>query len=177
MSKSKVYNFIRWLTPIVACAAVGAFLFGIVFGLVQVPSGSMENTIPENSISIILRKPFWNGMPECGDIIVFKPSVTNTVDENSGNKSLLIKRVVGLPGDTVVIRNGITYINGERYDEPWLKEQPEDLDFGPFIVGANEVFVMGDNRNHSVDSRYWISPMVGFENFVGILIHTFNKLG
>lgn len=173
MSKSKVYNFIRWLTPIMACAAVGAFLFGIVFGLVQVPSGSMENTIPENSISIILRKPFWNGMPERGDIIVFKPSATNTVDENGSNKSLLIKRVVGLPGDTVDIRNGITYINGERYDEPWLKEQPEDLDFGPFIVGANEVFVMGDNRNHSVDSRYWISPMVGSENFVGILIHTF----
>ena len=75
--------------------------------------------------------------------------------------------------DTVDIRNGITYINGERYDEPWLKEQPKDLDFGPFIVGENEVFVMGDNRNHSVDSRYWISPMVGFENFVGILIQTF----
>ena len=127
MSKSKVYNFIRWLTPIVACAAVGAFLFGIVFGLVQVPSGSMKDTIPENSISIILRKPFWNGMPERGDIIVFKPSATNTVDENGSNKSLLIKRVVGLPGDTVDIRNGITYINGERYDEPWLKEQPRAI--------------------------------------------------
>lgn len=173
MIKEKALRFVKWVTPIVACATVGAFLFGVVFGLVQVPSSSMENTIPANSRSIILRKPFWDGKIERGDIIVFEPSAYNYAKEfEQLKKVLLIKRVVGIPGDTVEIRQGKTYVNNNLYNEPWLKEEPEKLDFGPFIVGENEVFVMGDNRNNSVDSRYWIDPMVPMKKFVGIYMVT-----
>lgn len=61
------------------------------------------------------------------------------------------KRIVGEPGDVIEIRDGQTYINGEVYEETWLNEDPDDLDFGPFEVPEEKYFCMGDNRNKSTD--------------------------
>lgn len=72
----------------------------------------------------------------------------------------LVKRVIGLPGDTVEYREDRLYINGEYVEEPFIAESPHrvpntefTLDFGPYVVGENEYFLLGDNRNHSSDSR------------------------
>lgn len=71
-----------------------------------------------------------------------------------------------MPGDTLEIKHGQTYINGEIYDEPYLRETPEDLDFGPFQIPSGCYFMMGDNRNNSYDSRYWDEHFVPRENIL-----------
>ncbi len=91
--------------------------------------------------------PFQQDGPQRGDIIVFNfpldPDRT------------FIKRVIGLPGEQVSIIRGVTHINGQRLNEPYLNSrlQRETLEFG--TLGPNEYFVMGDNRPHSNDSRHW----------------------
>ena len=85
--------------------------------------------------------------PERGDIVLFKRDIPDS--------KVYAKRIVGLPGDTIEIKHGVTYINGEALEEKYLRETPDDEDFGPFNVPEDSYFMMGDNRNNSYDSRYW----------------------
>ena len=87
------------------------------------------------------------------------------------DRPTLVKRIVGLAGDTVEIKDGTTYVNGQEYQEPWLAETPEKLNFGPYQVEDGKIFVLGDNRNHSVDSRYWIDPYVDVSSVVGKIVY------
>ena len=84
--------------------------------------------------------------PQRGEIIVFHFPKDPTRD--------FVKRVVALPGETVSIRHGVVFINGERLDEPYLQERDED-DMAPILVPPDSYFVMGDNRKGSSDSRHW----------------------
>lgn len=118
-----------------------------------IPSGSMEPTLPVGGVMICLRTDYWFDRPKQGEIIVF---TRNAEDD----KTAYTKRVVGAPGDIVQIRSGVTYVNAKKYDEPWLAETPQNLDFGPYIVPAGKYFCMGDNRNYSTDCRYWKETFV-----------------
>jgi len=85
-----------------------------------------------------------------GDVVVFKYPPQPEVD--------YIKRVVGLPGDTVEVRRGLLYVNGQPVDEPFVKEEYRAMDFKPVlptVVEPGHYFVMGDHRNASSDSRVW----------------------
>ncbi|MDD4986834.1 MAG: signal peptidase I [Dehalococcoidales bacterium] len=88
---------------------------------------------------------FWS--PSRGDIIIFQP-------EDNPTGIPFIKRVIGLPGDTVEIKNGAVYVNGEALREPYLKQFPS-YSMQAVIVPAGEYFVLGDNRNISNDSHVW----------------------
>ena len=142
----------------------------------KIPSGSMENTlligdhilvskfsygthIP-NEIPFINTKLFddivlFSKVPERGDIIVFKFPKDETRD--------FIKRVIGLPGDLLEVRKQKVYINNKPYEDTHARhtDSPSDSplvprdDFGPILVPDDHVFVMGDNRENSQDSRYW----------------------
>lgn len=90
--------------------------------------------------------------PERGDIIVFKYPLDRSTD--------YIKRVIGTPGDTILIKNQVVMINGTEIDDPHAyfaptTMRPPKADFGPVTVPDNAYFVMGDNRNNSSDSRFW----------------------
>ena len=123
-----------------------------------IPTESMENTIMTGTRVMGLKCAYWFSEPERGEIIVF-----HAPDEP---ESLYVKRVIGLPGDTVEIIDGVTYVNGEALEEDYLAE-PMVGSYGPYHVPEGHYFVMGDNRNHSLDARFWKNTYVSEDAISG----------
>lgn len=133
-----------------------AFVFGMkkyVIVNAVIPSGSMENTILIGDRIIGNRLAYKYGEPERGDIVIFR------FPDNE--EEIYIKRLIGLPGEKVEIREGLVYINDSEkpLDEPYLADEPYG-NFGVFQVPEGCYFMMGDNRDWSNDSRMWIHPYV-----------------
>lgn len=105
---------------------------------------SMEPTLHDGERLLVYKLGYRFGEPERGDIIVFRYPLDPSRD--------FIKRVIGLPGDTIEIRNGEVYINGERVEEPYRANNSFG-NHGPVTVGEGQVYVLGDNRGNSHDSR------------------------
>lgn len=146
---------------VIAIGALIAFLlckFVIINAVI--PTRSMVSTINVGDRLIGLRIPYYFTDPKRGDVVIFKaPEATG---EDAGQ--LYIKRVIGLPGETIVIRNGIASLEKEDgkeecIDNPdwWNKNEEPNADGKEktIVLGDNEYFMMGDNRNHSSDSRVW----------------------
>lgn len=153
-----VLDFLKYML----ITGIVAFLITrLLFPIAVIPTSSMENEIPANSFVVCSKLSYWGSRsPQRGDVILFYRS-----DKTTDGK-LYTKRIVGLPGDTVTIKNGETYINGILFPEPWLKEEPEKLDFGPYEIPSGQYFCMGDNRNHSYDCRYWEEHFIEESNIV-----------
>lgn len=113
----------------------------------------MEPTIKERSAVIGWRLNYLlsDPLPERGDIIIFDHE---EFDEH------LIKRVIGMPGDEVLISGGQVYVNGEKMNEPYIAEMDDGSHDGQFTVPEGKLLVLGDNRNHSNDSRCWKDSFV-----------------
>ncbi len=128
---------------------------------VEVDGNSMEDTLHNHDQLIVdcFTYRFLHA-PERQDIVVFR------LKDDPG--TFYVKRVIGLPGETVRIKNSVIYINGEAIDDPYATQKTfpagsaEDL----IVLGEDEYFVMGDNRNNSLDSRYSLGP-VKRSQFVG----------
>lgn len=154
-----------------------------------IPSGSMEVTLLCNDRVLVNRQAYTFGPPDRGDVIVFRnwndvgqdvptPSfwkyLTDSLKEglpfwgDDGKSDDLIKRVVGVPGDTLQVKGSRVYINGKKLDEPYVFIDGPDgnANFGPVEVPSGHVFVMGDHRNDSQDSRAG-SRFVDFDAIVG----------
>lgn len=118
-----------------------------------IPSGSMEPTLHVGDRILVNKLSVRFGTINVGDIIVFKAPPTEHCDD--GSYSDLVKRVIGLPGQTITSKGNTVYVNGKPLKEPW-KYWP---DLNPAIkklkVPANNYYVMGDNRANSCDSRFW----------------------
>ena len=125
------------------CTIVLIVVLSIMLGLhpVYIASGSMAPTLPTGSICIARDIDAGNYRPQRGDIVVFQSEM--------GNDMLLAKRLIGLPGDTLLAENDVLTINGEYYDTipgtgDWIADVPDGY-----------VFFLGDNRGNSCDSRYF----------------------
>jgi signal peptidase I len=136
---------------------IPTLFFALLFALVirsyavasyYIPSASMEDTLRKGDLLIADKFSYkvLHHKPMRGDVVIFQ------YPEN--RKQDYIKRTIGLPGDTVEVRHGVVYVNGEALDENYIKERP-DHEFGPTTVPSEHYFMMGDNRNHSSDSRVW----------------------
>ena len=142
---------------------------------------SMENTLHPNDYMIMYKQAYRSHGPERGDIIIFQSELE---DLDSGTDKLLIKRVIGLPGDQLSIINDQLYINGEAYHEDYLKEgytpAAGSVAEGQTItVPEDSYFVMGDNRAGSVDSRYSEVGFVSSDVIKGkvvLRLFPFNKI-
>lgn len=117
-----------------------------------VPTSSMENTIMAGDRVIGNRLAYKFTEPKRGDIIIFYAP-------DEPNKKY-IKRIIGLPGETVRILEGKVIINNEVIQELYLKDAPNIEAFGPYRVPGNGYFVLGDNRNASDDARFWVNAYV-----------------
>ena len=149
-----------WIACIVVTILLTEFILNFVIINANIPSGSMENTIMTNDKLIALRTSYWFNDPKRGDIIIFKYP-----DDES---QLFIKRVIGLPGETVEIKDGKVYIDGSEtpLDDSFIPETMKGS-FGPYQVPEDCYFMLGDNRNNSKDSRYWKNTYVRFDQIVG----------
>lgn len=139
-------EIVSFMMTFVVAIVIAYIINSFVLSSNTVPSESMENTIETGARLFGNRLSYLTKDPERGDVVIFK----YPVDE----KILYIKRIIGIPGDTVEIVNGVLYINGEVYEEDYLKEDMKGS-FGPYEVPEDSYFMMGDNRNNSGDSRYW----------------------
>ena len=153
--KSEVVSWVKtFVIAVVIAVAVNAF----VIVNAKVPSGSMERTIMTNDRIIAFRLSYKFSQPQRGDIVVFKYPDDRDV--------LYVKRIIGLPGETVEMVDGIVYINGSKLDEDYLKEDAYGT-YGPYTVPDGKYFMMGDNRNLSWDSRFWENTFVPMEDILG----------
>lgn len=138
---------------VLAAMFIGYLIDHVLITNAFVPTGSMESTIHAGDRIIGNRLAYIRSEPQRGDIIIF-PFPDN-------EKETYVKRIIGMPGETVLITDGKVYIDGSEtpLEEPYLKE-PMNGSFGPYTVPENCYFVMGDNRNDSWDGRYWDNKFV-----------------
>ena len=126
----------------------------------KIPSESMEDTIMTGDRIFGNRLAYINKDPQRFDIVIFKYPDDET--------QLFIKRVIGLPGETVEIRDGKVYIDGSEtpLDDSFTPEPPQG-DWGPEVVPEGSYYMLGDNRNRSKDSRFWTNTFVKKEKILG----------
>ena len=161
---SKLKEAISFMTPIVIALIIAILLKTFIFANAVIPTGSMINTIQEGDRIIASRLAYINEDPKRYDVIIF-----HYPDDES---QLFVKRIIGMPGETINIKNGIVYItdaNGNTTEarSDFVTNCVPTGDFGPYTVPLGSYFVMGDNRNDSWDARYWKKKNVEKKKIIG----------
>lgn len=175
---SKMKEIFDFFLPIIVAVLLALLLKTIVFANAVVPTGSMLNTIQEGDRVIASRLTYKFEEPERYDIIIFHPP-----DEED---KYYVKRLIGLPGETINIVDGkvfVTKTDGKTIElrDDFVSPENKDNFNGTFIVPEDSYFFLGDNRDNSVDSRYWInSNFVQKKKLVGKVkfrYYPFNQFG
>ncbi len=146
--------FIRELIETLLLTFFIFFLVNSLVGRYRIDGSSMNPTLQDGEYLIVNNLSYYLNEPERGDIIVFR---------HPTSELNLIKRVIGVPGDTVVVENGVVTVNGVPLDEPYIAAPPTYR--GQWNVPEDAYFVLGDNRNSSSDSHTW--SFLPEENIVG----------
>jgi len=181
LSKDKNKSVARdWAEALVVAFVIAMIVRAFILQAYRIPSSSMEDTLLKGDHILATKftygltmpfttKKIWGAdkMPSRGDIIIFTFPVNHEMD--------FVKRVIGLPGDVIEVRDKKVFVNGKRYEIPQEKyTDPFSLNqgpgkvrdfFGPVTVNPGHIFAMGDNRDQSYDSRFW--GQVPMENIKG----------
>lgn len=148
MQVSSVQGALLWIGECVLAFAVGCMLVYYFMTSLPCVGQAMEPSINSGDMVLVNRFSYTLTSPKRGDVVVFKP--------NGNEKShYYMRRVIGIPGDTVQIKDGFVYVNGELYETGIGNEQMDDAGLAEeeLTLGKDEYFVLGDNRNASEDSR------------------------
>ena len=152
---------LKEIYPYLIVVAAALFLNTFIITNARTPSASRETTVMTGEHVFGNRLAYINSDPKRYEIIIFK-----FPDDES---RLFIKRIIGLPGDTIEVKNGDVYINGVNdmeNEQQFISSNLYD-NFGPYTVPEDSYFVMGDNRGHSNDSRFWDNKCVKRSKIVG----------
>ncbi len=168
-------NILEWVKDILIAIVIAGVIL-LFFKPIIIQQHSMEPNFQPGDYVITSRQAYTLfGEPERGDIIVFKSQL---LDEE-GNEKNLIKRIIALPGDTIEIKAGYTYVNGEKIDEPYVAEQGISGEMDAITIPEGQFFVMGDNRGVSEDSRSVRVGTVSEDSLVGkvvLRLYPFSKI-
>jgi len=134
------------LEVVVISVGIAAFLITFIVQAFFIPSRSMEPTLEPGDRILVNKFIYRFQEPQHGDIIVFKFPLDPKRD--------FIKRVIALENEKIEIKDGVVYVNDQEIEEPYLKEIFL-ANYGPYQVPAGHLFMLGDNRNNSEDSRFW----------------------
>jgi len=165
----------EWIRDIIIAVAVALLIMQFIKPTI-VKEHSMEPTLYENNYIFLSKQQYRFTDIKYGQIIVFH----SNIETETGEDKLLIKRVIAAPGDKISITSGAVFVNGEQLQENYIKEQYTTGFVEETLVPTDAVFVMGDNRQNSMDSR---DPRVGFipkDRIVGMAflrVFPFNKMG
>ncbi len=151
------------LSVVVSAVLIAVLLRTFVVDSRLVPTESMYPTITGNDRVILVKFAYYFDEPQRGDVVVFA-----SPDEMPDDSDLL-KRVIGLPGDTIEVREGLVYINGIPLNESYIAEAPL-YEYGPTEVPENSYFMLGDNRNRSNDSHIWTDPFIDEDDIKGEVV-------
>ncbi|MGI6776559.1 MAG: signal peptidase I [Acetivibrionales bacterium] len=169
-SKNSIFHneAFGWIKSILFAVLIAILIRGFIFEPVEVDGVSMENTLHDRQRLIVYKLGYFFGEPKTGDIIVLKvhsglsgffqflgktPIINKAIPDLQ--EIDYIKRVIGVPGDSIDIKNGKVYVNGNELNEPYAKGITNSYSTGfPLKVEENKVFVLGDNRQNSHDSRH-----------------------
>jgi len=152
-----VKSFLREIGETIVLTLIIYGLVSLGFRNFRVIGDSMTPNFHQGQYLVVNKLTYRLHPPQRGDVIVFRPPTNPEKD--------YIKRVIGLPGETVAIREGYVYVDGRRLEESYIAQVNRRASWGPSLVGEDEYFVLGDNRNNSSDSRSW--GMLPRENIIG----------
>ena len=138
-------SLVEWVITLVVAFAVAMLFHNYVYAQTKVHNISMQNTLVENERLVIDKWSYYFKEPKRGNIVIINGPEYN---------QRIVKRVIGLPGELIEIHDGQVFINGAPLTEPYIKgiTLADQSNFS-LVVPADKVFVMGDNREHSIDSR------------------------
>jgi len=168
-------NLKEWIRDIAVALIIGLILIQFIKPTI-VKEHSMEPTLEENDYIFLSRQAYTIlGEPSRGDIVVFHSDL-RTVD---GKEKALVKRVIGLPGDTVSITGGVVYINGEALEEDYTLDGYTETEMDEITVPEDSLFCMGDNRQNSIDSRDSSVGCISIDQVIGkavLRLYPFNEI-
>lgn len=144
VEKTPMQELREWIVTLAVALAIALVVRTFLFEPVRVDGSSMATTLANGEIMFVTKPEYITGDPQRFDVVICHYP-------NRGNTNF-VKRVVGLPGDTVEVRGGFLYVNGEKYEEPYIVNRP-DYALSPYTVPEGMYFVLGDNRCNSNDSH------------------------
>ena len=143
------YVLTEWVAPVVVAVIISLLLNRFVFFIMRIPSESMDPTLKVGDLGIVTRVYNTNNLKR-GDVVIFKSTELGET---------LVKRLIGLPGDKVKVTDtGDVYINGVKFQQDFVEHNGGAS--GDYEVPEGCYFFLGDNRDNSLDSRYWITKYI-----------------